>query len=242
MLAAGLWGLVGGASLLLGAVIGLWLDVSQRVIGLVMAFGAGVLISAVAFELTSESYRTGGAAAVIVGLAAGAVAFYLADLAIDRRGGHARKHSGGQQAEGSASAIVVGALMDGIPESVAIGASLLGGGQVGVAVVAAVFLSNMPESMSAATGMRRAGARRSHILWLWAAVTLVSGVAAAVGYGVLGEAPPVMLAGMQAFAAGAILTMLADTMMPEAFEHGGGTAGLVTVLGFTAAFMLSTLE
>ncbi|MGI8595714.1 MAG: ZIP family metal transporter [Thermoleophilaceae bacterium] len=242
MLTAGLWGLLGGSSLLLGAVVGLWLDVSQRVIGLVMAFGAGVLISAVAFELTSESYRTGGAAAVIGGLAAGAVAFYLADLVIDRRGGHARKRSGGQQAEGSAPAIVVGALMDGIPESVAIGASLLGGGQVGVAVVAAVFLSNMPESMSAATGMRRAGARRSHVLWLWVGVTLITGVAAAVGYGVLGEASPVLLAGMQAFAAGAILTMLADTMMPEAFEHGGSTAGLVTVLGFTSAFMLSTLE
>jgi ZIP family zinc transporter len=207
-----------------------------------MAFGAGVLFSAVAFELTAESYRRGGPAAVIVGLAAGALAFYFADLLVDRRGGEDRKRSGGEQADGSSRAIVVGALMDGIPESVAIGASLVGGGGVGGAVVAAVFLSNLPESMSAATGMRRADVPRARILGLWLAVTIVSGVAAAAGYGLLGQASPVLLAGMQAFAAGAILTMLADTMMPEAFKHGGGVAGLVTVLGFTAAFLLSAVE
>ena len=242
MLEAGLWGLVGGSSLLLGAVVGLWLDVSQRVIGLVMAFGAGVLISAVAFELTSESYRTGGAAAVIGGLAAGAVAFYLADLVIDRRGGHARKRSGGQQAEGSAPAIVVGALMDGIPESVAIGLTLLEGGGVGLAVVAAVFLSNVPESLSAATGMQKAGRSRAYIFGLWLSVALVSAAAAAVGFATLDGASPNLVGFIQAFAAGAVLTMLADTMMPEAFENGGRVVGLMTSLGFALAFLISTVE
>lgn len=240
MLEAAFWGLVGGAALLIGAAAGLWLRPSQRTIALVMAFGGGVLISALAFELTEEAFDRGGADAVALGLFAGALAFFAGDWVIDARGGQNRKRSGGQQADGSGGAIVLGALLDGIPESAAIGISLLGGGQVGVAVVAAVFLSNVPESLSAATGLRRAGHSRAWILGLWTAVTLVSALAAAAGYGLLGDASANTVGVIQAFAAGAILTMLADTMMPEAFEHGGRVVGLVTVLGFALAFLLST--
>jgi len=138
-------------------------------------------------------------------------------------------------------AIVIGAVLDGIPESVVIGLSLLSGGGVGLAVVAAVFLSNVPEALSAATGLRKAGRSAGYIIGLWTAVMLVSGLASALGYGLLGGAADNLVAGIQAFAAGAILTMLADTMMPEAFEHGGRLVGVVTVLGFAAAFLLSTL-
>jgi ZIP family zinc transporter len=242
MLEAAFWGAVGGASLVIGAVAGLVASPSQRLIGLVMAFGSGVLISALAFELTEEAFSRGGADAVALGLAAGALAFFVADGVVDRRGGDNRKRSGGEQQGGSAAAIVVGALLDGIPESVAIGVSLLGGGDVGVAVVAAVFLSNVPESLSAATGLRRAGHSAAWIMSLWIAVMAVSALAAALGYGLLGGASEDVIAVIQAFAAGAILTMLADTMMPEAFEHGGSVVGLVTVVGFAAAFLLSTLE
>lgn len=242
MLEATFWGFVGGVALLVGAVAGLTVPTSQRVIGLIMGFGAGVLISAVAFELTSGAYDAGGTDAVAIGLAAGAVSFYVGDAIIDRRGGDGRKRSGGQQAGGSAGALVLGAMMDGIPESVAIGVSLLGGQGVGIAVVAAVFLSNVPESLSAATGLQRAGHSRRWILSLWLGVAAVSAAAAGLGYALLGGASPDLLAFIQAFAAGAILTMLADTMMPEGFEHGGRTVGLVTVLGFALAFFLSTLD
>jgi zinc transporter, ZIP family len=242
VLEATFWGFVGGFALIVGAVAGLTLPTSQRVIGLVMGFGAGVLISAVAFELTSGAYDTGGTDAVAIGLAAGAVSFYVGDAIIDHRGGDGRKRSGGEQAGGSAGALVLGAMMDGIPESVAIGVSLLGGNGVGIAVVAAVFLSNVPESLSAATGLQRAGHSRRWILGLWLGVAVVSAAAAGIGYAALGDASPDLLAFIQAFAAGAILTMLADTMMPEGFEHGGRTVGLVTVLGFALAFFLSTLE
>jgi ZIP family zinc transporter len=240
MLEAAFWGFVAGGALVVGAVIGLWLRPSQRTIGWVMAFGAGVLISALAFELTEEAFDIGGADAVAGGLGAGALTFFAGDWLIDRRGGGDRKRSGGQQAAGSAGAIVLGAVLDGIPESAAIGLTLLEGGEVSVAVVAAVFLSNVPESLSAATGLSRAGHSRGWILGLWALVTVISALAAAAGYGALGDASADFVAFVQAFAAGAVLTMLADTMMPEAFEHAGRATGLLTVLGFALAFLLSS--
>ncbi len=239
MLVAGFWGFVGGFALLVGAVLGLRVGASNRLIGLVMAFGAGVLVSALAFELTEEAFVVGGSAAVVLGLLGGALTFFAGDWVLDHRGGNHRKRSGGQQEAGAAGAIVLGSLLDGIPESVAIGVSLLDGGAVGLPVVAAVFLSNVPESLSAATGLRKAGHSTRWILGLWTAVALACAVAAALGYALLGGAPPTVIATIQAFAAGAILTMLADTMMPEAFEHGGAAVGVVTSLGFTLAFLLS---
>ena len=236
-----MWGLVGGFALLLGAVIGLAVRASQRVIGIVMAFGSGALISAVSFDLTEEAFRRAGLDAVAVGLAAGSIAFFAADWVVDRRGGKDRKRSGGQQEEGTALAIVIGSVMDGIPESIAIGISLIEGGSVAVPILIAVFLSNVPESLSAATGLRKAGHSTRYVLSLWTGVMLVSAAAAAAGHALLGQAPADVVASIQAFAAGAILTMLADTMMPEAFHHGGSVVGLITVLGFAFAFFVSRL-
>ena len=271
MLEAAWWGFVGGAALLVGALLGLYLKVGLRVIGLVMAFGAGVLISAVAFELTEEAYQSAGATAAALGLAAGSLTFFTGDWLIDRQGGHRRKspvHGGVRLPEPAADtavgrpgrrrrppgrstaatgaaassglALVLGALLDGIPESAAIGISLIGGGGVGVAMVAAVFLSNIPESMSATTGLKASGRSTGWILGLWALVVAASTVASVLGYALLGGASEETVAFIQTFAAGAILTMLADTMMPEAVEHAGRLVGLLTVLGFAVAFFLSS--
>jgi ZIP family zinc transporter len=238
VLEAAFWGFVGGFALLVGAALGLVWRTPPRVLGLVMAFGAGVLISAVAFELVQDGFESSGAPPVLGGLVAGAVTFYVGDWILDHRGGDNRKRSGGQQAGGAAGAIVLGAMLDGIPESAAVGVSLLGGGGVGVAMVAAVFLSNVPESLSAAVGLRKAGHSTRWILGLWLAVAVISAGAAAAGYALLGGASPATVAVVQAFAAGAILTMLADTMMPEGYEHAGNSVGLVTCAGFIAAFLL----
>ena len=237
-----LWGAAGAASLLLGAAVGLRFRLSQRVIGLVLGFGAGTLISAVAFELTDEAFRLGGADAVAFGLAAGALTYFTGNSYIERRGARRRMSSHGPQSDGSASALLLGAVLDGIPESAVIGISLLEGGTVGVAILAAVFLSNIPEALSSATGMRRAGHGPLNILTVWLAVVAVSGLSAALGYGLLDGASGNTIGLIQAFAGGAVLTMLADTMMPEAFEDGGDAVGLVTVLGFALAYLLSTLE
>jgi ZIP family zinc transporter len=239
MWTAGFWGFVGGFALLIGAVAGIWLPTSRRFVGLVMAFGTGVLISTVAFELTAESYDRAGADAVVLGLLAGSLVFYAGDWLIDRRGGERRKSQQGSPAGAGAMALVLGALLDGIPESAAIGVSLVGGGSVGVAVVVAVFLSNIPESLSASSGMRADGRSVRYVLGLWTAVLVASTLSAALGFVLLGSAPPLAVAVTQSFAAGAILTMLADTMVPEAVEHAGSLVGLVTALGFTCAFLLS---
>lgn len=239
MLEAALWGFVAGSALLIGAVVGLWVPVSHRFVGLVMGFGSGVLFSAVAFELTGEAYDSAGIIPVALGLLGGATVFFAGDLWLDRRGGHRRKSPTGPQPDAAASALVLGALLDGIPESAAIGAGLVVGSQVGLAVVAAVFLSNVPEAMSASAGMKAAGHSASSVLRMWAAVVVASALAAAVGFALLGGAGAVGLGFGQAFAAGAILTMLADTMVPEAVHHAGPLVGLVTALGFTSAFVIS---
>jgi zinc transporter, ZIP family len=241
VLEATAWGLLGGSSLLLGAVLGLWVRLPRRLIGLVMGFGAGALISAVAFELTEEAFDLGGADSVALGLGAGAVTFFAADVFVERRGGGGRKRPPQARPEpGSGGALLAGALIDGIPESVVVGISLLEG-PVSAAIVGAIFLSNMPEAIGGSVAMRSAGAARRHVLLAWGAVVVASALAAGLGYALLEGASDTAIALMNAFAAGAVLTMLVDEMVPAAYDHSGRPTGLVTVFGFALAYLLSTI-
>ncbi|HYU15802.1 MAG TPA: hypothetical protein VEL05_07020, partial [Candidatus Acidoferrum sp.] len=188
MLEAGGWGLLGASSLLIGAIAGLLLPIPERAIGLILGFGAGTLISAVAFELTEEAFRLGGADTVALGLALGALAYFGGSVAIARRGAAGRMRPSGRQDADAATALLLGAVLDGIPESAVIGISVLEGGSVGVAVLAAVFLSNLPEALSSSRGMGEQGISMRQVLGTWALVVLVSGLAAAAGYGFLENA------------------------------------------------------
>ena len=242
------WGVIAASSLLIGGLIVMWKPVQQRTLGLIMAFGAGVLISAVAYELIADALEEGiGTGRVALGLFAGALTFFLGDLLIDRMGGENRKRSQGTGVEageggGSSRALTLGIVLDGIPESITLGLTLLGGAGVSVAMLAAIFLSNLPESMAATTGFQKDGRSRDWIIKLWLGIMAVSGIASLAGYGLFDDASPETIAFVLAFAGGAVLTMLADTMMPEAFEYGGKLVGLFTTLGFAVSVAIVALE
>ncbi|HLE58805.1 MAG TPA: ZIP family zinc transporter [Candidatus Limnocylindria bacterium] len=239
MLEAGLWGLAAASSLVVGAGAGLALHLPRRLVALGIGFGAGALVSAMAFDLTAEAFATGGAVPLVIGLAAGSLTFFAGNQLIHRRGGGRRGQRVRHAREETGPAIVLGAVLDGIPESVVLGSTLLGGGTFGIAFFAAVLISNVPEAFTAAVDLRREGHRPAWILRLWVGVALVSGLAAAIGYWALEGMTPGAIPIIQAFAAGAILTMLVDTMIPEAYGDGGDVAGIATVLGFAAAFLIS---
>src|SRR3954462_15778822 len=223
---AGLWGLVGGSALLVGAAIAYFVTLPPRLVAAVMAAGSGVLISAVAFDLMDEAYAKGGFDSTSIGFLAGAAVYTAANVYISRRGAHHRKRSGSnpdqsQQdaSEGGGLAIAVGALLDGIPESIVIGVSLLGGAGVSLVAVGAVFLSNVPEGLSSSAGMKKAGRSPTYVFGVWGGIALASGVASLIGYVAFDTASAGVIAATTAVAAGAILAMLVDTMIPEAFEQ-----------------------
>ena len=237
------WGVLASSSLVIGAVIALLFRISHRVIGLIMAFGAGVLISAVAFDLVEEATAaTSSHWPVYIGIFAGCGVFYVGDLLIERLGGDARKDPTGGDQEGSPLAIVLGTVLDGVPESMVIGLTIYAGGQVGLAYLAAVLLSNLPESLASTSGLVANGWQRGRILLMWSSIALISGLASMAGYGLFQDSSPGVVAFVLTFAAGAILTMLADTMMPQAYAYGGNLVGVVTTLGFASALLIHTLE
>jgi zinc transporter, ZIP family len=241
-----LWGALAASSLLIGALLAMQMHISVRVIGMIMAFGAGVLISAVAFDLVEDSYDLADHGAwVAIGLVAGCATFAIGNLLISKIGGSNRKDpTGPGDADGGgdgALGIVLGSVLDGIPESMVIGLTLVGGQSLGISYLAAVFLSNLPEGISSTQGLLTAGWSKVRLVEMWLLIVVVSALASLAGYAFLDTASPDVVALVQSFAGGAILTMLADTMMPEGYEHGGPIVGVMTTLGFIAAYSLHVL-
>lgn len=239
------WGAFAGAALLIGSAVAWRWNVPPRLVSSVMALGAGVLISALSFELVAEAEEAGGILPTALGFLVGAVTYVGANALLARRGAQHRKRSGMQQTTGddagSGNAIALGALLDGIPESVVLGLGLVAGGSVNPAVLAAIFISNVPEGLSSSAGMKNAGRSSRYVFGLWGGIALASGVSALVGYTLLAGASGVTVAFITAIAAGAILAMVADTMIPEAFERQHLLTGLISALGFLTAFVLHEL-
>ena len=208
-----------------------------------MAFGAGVLISAVAYELVFEAVQISEMRGPpTLGFFAGALTFFVADWLIGRMGGANRKGIGASHQSSLVVPLVLGIVLDGIPESVVIGLGILQGGAVSLGMLAAVFISNIPEAVAGTTGMRSGGWSSARILALWLFIAIVCALASAGGYSLLSGVSPSWIAVVQTFAGGAILMMLANTMIPEAYEHGGKLAGVFTVMGFAVSVWIIVLE
>lgn len=229
------WGALAASSLLIGAVLGLARAWPAKLIGLILAFGAGALISAISFELTEEGTRVGSAASVGVGLAVGALTYFTADSLLERP-------KPGKAGTGSddGTALALGAFLDGIPEQFVLGAGLAGGEGISIALLVAIFVSNLPEGIGSASDLRKAGTADRTIVGIFAAVALVCTVFTGLGYAVADSITGDLQGGVNGFAAGALLVMLTDSMIPESRDKAKRSAGLVTVVGFAVATALST--
>ena len=242
-------------AMLLGAAIGWLVQVPTGVVAGVMAFGAGALISTLAYELVGEAHAVGGLAPTIGGFLAGAVIYVLADLALARQGARARKRSIALQSApgvhaapvvpaasaGVGLAVAIGALLDGVPESLVLGLSIADGGAVSIPMLVAVAVSNVPEGLSSAAGMKHEGRTARYVFGVWGGIVLVSGVAAMLGFALLAGASPEAVAVVTTIAAGGIMAMVANTMIPEAFAADRSLTGLWAALGFALAFALYQL-
>ena len=243
MLSAFLWGLAATSSLVLGGLLGSRLTIGKRTLGVIMAFGAGVLISAVAYELVFEAIVLGkGSGAIGIGFFVGAFTFFFSDMLIGKIGAGDRKSISTTQQSALVIPMVLAIILDGIPESAVIGLGILENGSVSLAMLIAVFVSNLPEAIAGTTGMKSAGWSRTKILLLWLVIAVVCALATVAGFSLFANVSKFWLAFIEAFAGGAILMMLTNTMMPEAYEHGGKATGIFTVLGFVVSVVVILLE
>lgn len=241
---AAIWGFIAGSALLIGAFFGYFFKLPQRLVASIMAFGAGVLMSAVSFELLDEAYALGGPTHLVAGFLIGATIFTLANLYLARKGAKHRKRSvkpGNNDVDNGAMAIAAGSVIDGVPESIAIGLTMIGGGAVSTATLVAIFLSNIPEGLSSSAGMKKEGWKPVKVFSLWLIIAIITSISSLIGFTVFSHLPVEATAVTLSIAAGGILAMLVDTMIPEAFSETHNLAGMVTVIGFAISFILSKL-
>ena len=243
-----LWGFVASIPLIAGAVLASFINLKKPIIASIMAFGAGVLVAALTFSLIEEAYNlVNDIVPVVLGFALGGLSYSVVNHILNNKSGTKnRKRSHGENAGGgndaSGIALMIGSLMDNIPENMALGISIVAGGTVNVVLIAAIFISNFPEGLASSQGMKSNGKSTKQILLLWAVVVAIGTVASAIGFSVLANVNKDIVAIALSYASGAILVMLAESMIPEAFEEGGMNIGLATGAGFMVAFILGTIS
>ncbi|MGU3645810.1 ZIP family metal transporter [Microbacterium sp. C23T] len=271
----GLWlaalsGLIGGGTLLVGAAVAWFVDIPQRIVAGIMAVGAGVLISTLAFELVEEAAADGGLVPTTVGFLGGAIIYIVADQLISRRSKQraavgasgssstavsasfdfsdgddisaniVARRAGAQAVSGAGLVIAVGALIDGIPESIVMGLSVLQGG-ISIPIVAAIAISNFPEGLGSTAALKRGGSSGRYVALLWSGIALITVVASVLGYVAFQSASPNLIALITTIAAGGLLAMVCNTMIPEAFDEQQALTGLWATIGFLGAFLLHEL-
>jgi ZIP family zinc transporter len=244
-----LWGFIASVPLLLGTILALFVSLPKKVIASIMAFGSGVLIAAITFSLIEDAFSLSHSIpSVILGFAFGGLAYTVANYLLNKKSKgetRRRKRSHGQNAgggkEASGISLLIGSVMDNIPENMALGISLVTGGMVNVVLIAAIFISNFPEGLSSTEGMKANGKSRRYIIGLWSTAIIIGTISTAIGFAILSKASPSIISIAISFAAGAILVMLAESMIPEAYDEGGMKIGIATMVGFAVAFILSKI-
>jgi zinc transporter, ZIP family len=242
MSSALVWGALASSSLVIGALLAGVRSWPPRQIGMVLAFGAGALISAISFELAEEGIAVGSIQATAAGLGAGALVYFALDGLIAARSSTGRGRAGRASGSDAGTALALGAFLDGIPEQLVLGIGLAAGEGVSVGLVVAIFVSNLPEAIGSASAMREAGTPERRIAVLWLAVAAICVMASVAGYGLADAVSGELRAAIDGFAAGALLVMLIDSMIPEATRESGRVAGLLTTLGFAVATALSNIS
>ncbi|MCE5222945.1 ZIP family zinc transporter [bacterium] len=244
---AAFWGGFTGIALLVGSVIGYFGQLNQRVVAGVMAFGSGTLISALSFELVEKAYQKGGIQFTVIGFLSGALVYSVANFFVSKYGAKHRKRSNflpqsnTDEFRNNDWSIAIGALIDGIPESIVIGLSMIKGGTISIVMIAAVFVSNIPEGLSSSAGMRKNKKSWQYVLTIWLSIAVISAVCSGTAFLFLQNLNVRIIALITASAAGAVLAMIVDTMIPEAFAETHNFAGLITVIGFLCAFLLDKI-
>ncbi|MBM7694209.1 ZIP family zinc transporter [Peribacillus deserti] len=241
MLNAALWGGFASLSLFFGSLIALYFNLPKRVIGFIMAFGTGILIGTSCFDLLDEAVEKSGILTTSLIFLLGSAVFMLAELFINKKGGSHRKRSTKKPENHSGLAIYLGTVMDAIPESIVIGISTIASGSVNLVFIAAIFISNFPESLSSSAGLRDDGYSKGKILTLWGSVVIVSAVSSVLGYVFLKNSPEAVIASIGAFGAGGLVAMVCSTMLPEAFEEGGPIVGFIASVGLIVSLFFTYL-
>lgn len=237
IMTAASWGLLSASSLLIGAVIGYFVKLSKKTIASLMGYGSGVLIAALCFSQIPEAHELGGTTIVLIGLLVGGITFLLASQLIDSIQKKKQNHLGADHPN-VAMLLALGALLDGVPESLSLGLGFLEGGNLSIVLLVAIFLSNLPEGLGSAASMREEGKSAKKVLILWGTIVVLCALSAALAPALLANASPLTLAFISAFSAGAVLCMLVDSMIPEAFETTHAWTGIIVLLGFMTAFAL----
>jgi zinc transporter, ZIP family len=238
---AALWGVLTALPLFIGAILALYISIPKKIVGLIMAFGTGALIGAASFELLIDAVKGGGLVVTTTAFIIGAIVFTLGDFAVIKHGGKERKRSKESKENSSGIAIFFGTLLDAIPESFIIGALITSNNGISYPLIGSIIISNFPEGLSSSIGLKKSSYKNKQIIFLWSFVILLTGFCSFLGYIVMQNMSPLIFAGLRSFAAGAILAMVASTMLPEAYEEGGPSIGFFAALGLITALIFTKL-